>query len=360
MYFKFNHGVLCNIPGFFYPTTVMLIDNDSEFLSETSLELQKRYKTITFSNANEAAFLLTQKKGKEIFKGWEISNKILYKIIEYRDEVYNKNRFNEVLVVVFEYDMSGNKKHCSGYDADYFIKHIGTADYYQSHTHDYILLTAKRLEELNEKFSEAFRKDNYIKKTNPGHVGQLFDRINFLMTEEFQSIGHGTASILTGNEHEKTSFLNDGNFLSIFNTYLKKHDICEGYLFDSQGSLMLLDNKANIHWLFVRNETGIIDSIKKAKKWGASASVIKALESKKLILSLYEPEDFECREEIDWDAYLLKAKVFKDKDKKHEVFGYVPSDYYYAFTHDFPEHGMKTENIVSYESFLESKEGKHE
>ena len=32
MYFKFNHGVLCNIPGFFYPTTVMLIDNDWVFL----------------------------------------------------------------------------------------------------------------------------------------------------------------------------------------------------------------------------------------------------------------------------------------------------------------------------------------
>ena len=357
MYFKFNHGVLCNIPGFFYPTTVMLIDNDAEFLSETALELQNRYKTITCTDAKKAYELLTKKKGKERFKGWEIGNKI-YKAIEYRDEVYNKSRFNEVLVVVLEYDMRSPEKQSAIYEADYFLRHMGMDDYYASHKHNYILLTAKRLEELNKEFTEeVLRKENQIKKTNPGHIVQLFDKINCLMTEEFQHICHGIATLLVSEE--KTSFLNDGNFLPIFNVYLEEHKICEGYLFDSQGSLMLLDNKANIHWLFVRSETGVINSITKAKKWGAPASVIKALESKKLILSLYELEDFERREEIDWDAYLLKAEVFNDKDKKHEVFGHIPSDYYYAFTQDFPEHGMKTENIVSYESFLKSKENKH-
>lgn len=88
---------------------------------------------------------------------------------------------------------------------------------------------------------------------------------------------------------------------------------------------------------------------------GAPASVIKALEAKKLILSLYEEEDFERRQKIDWDAYLKKPEIFEDKDKKHEVFQHISSDYYYVFTQDFPEHGMKVENIVSYEAFLKSK-----
>ena len=358
MYFKFNHSCLCNIPGFFYPTTVMLIDNDAEFLSETAIELQKRYKTATYTNAKKAALLLTQKKGSEVFKGRETSTRI-DKVIEIRDEVYNKNRFNEVLIVVLEYDMQGFEDHHPNYNAEYFTNLVGKNDYYQSHTHDYLLLTSRRFEEFNKEFKKIIRQKNCIKKTNPGHIGQLFDRINFLMADEFQDSSHGIASLLIHDANEKTSFLNDGNFLPIFNTYLKKHKICEGYLFDSQGSLMLLDNKADIHWLFVRNETGIINSIKKAKKWGAPASVIKALESKKLILSLYEPEDFERREKIDWDAYLLKNEVFHDKNKNHEVFGYIPSDYYYAFTQGFPYHGMKTANIISYESFLKNKESPH-
>lgn len=36
----------------------------------------------------------------------------------------------------------------------------------------------------------------------------------------------------------------------------------------------------------------------------------------------------------------------------------IPPDYYYAFTQDFPEHGMKLENIVSYESFLKANKVK--
>lgn len=356
MYFKFNHTALCNIPIFFYPTTIMLVDNDAGFLSETALELQKKYKVITHTDARKARAVLSQKKGKEVFKGWEINNK-KYKVIEYRNEVYNRYRFNEVLVVVLEYDMSDPEKQDAIYSADYFIQEIGIADYYQSHTHAYILLTSKRLEELDKAFAtEVLRKGSYIKKINPGHINLLFDRINCLITEKFQALGHGVAINLVVEEN--TSFLNDSNFLPILNAYLEENKICEGYLFDSQGSLMLLDNKANIHWLFVRNESGIKGSIKMAKKWNAPESVIQALKSKKLILSLYEPEDFERREEINWDAYLLKADVFKDKDKKHEVFEYIPSDYYYAFTQDFPEHGVNVEGIVSYESFLKSKDGK--
>lgn len=357
MYFKFNQNCLCNIPGFFYPTTVVLVDNDEEFLLKTALKLKDRYTVVTYTDAKKAYTALTRKNNKTIFSGWKTSHKIS-NILEYRDEVYNKNRFNEVLIVILEYDMRSPEKQDIIYKADCFIEAVSTNDRQKSDAHDYhkhnhILFTSRRLEALDEKFTEnVLRKDSQITKANPRCMSELLDMINFLITHEFQYISHGVATILA---KDKTSFLNDGNFLPIFNAYLEKHKICEGYLFDSQGSLMLLDNKANIHWLFVRNEVGISGSIKKAKKWGAPTSVIKDLESKKLILSLYEEEDFERREEIDWDAYLQNPEVFEDKNKKHEVFQHVASDYYYAFTQDFPEHGMKLENIVSYESFLKNK-----
>ena len=355
MYFKFNQNCLCNIPGFFYPTTVVLVDNDEDSLSKTVLNLQERYKIATYTDAKKAYEALTQ--NENIFTGWKTSHKIS-NILEYRDEVYNKNRFNEVLVVILEYDMRSPEKQDIIYKADCFIRSVSTNDIGKSKTHyhrehNYILFTSRGLEAIDEQFTENFlRKDSQITKTNPRCMGELLDMINFSMTHEFQKISHAVATILV---KDKTSFLNDGNFLPIFNTYLEKHKICEGYLFDSQGSLMLLDNQANIHWLFVRNEAGISNSIKKAKKWGAPASVIKALEAKKLILSLYEEEDFERRQKIDWDAYLKKPEIFEDKDKKHEVFQHISSDYYYVFTQDFPEHGMKVENIVSYEAFLKSK-----
>ena len=360
MYFKFNQNCLCNIPGFFYPTTVVLVDNDVESSSETALKLQEQYNVITYTDAKKAYTALTQKANQNTFTGWKTSHKIS-NTLQYRDEVYNKNRFNEVLIVVLEYDMRDSEKQDAIYKADFFIYALSTNDQKESsrhdhHKHEYILLTLRRLETLDGYFTkEVLRKDSQISKTNPSYITELLDKINFLMTDEFQTISHSVATLLV---KDKTSFLNDGNFLPILNAYLEEHKICEGYLFDSQGSLVLLDNKVNIHWLFVRNETGIRSSINKAKERGAPQSVIQALESKKFILSLYEPEDFERREKIDWDAYLIKADVFRDDNKKHEVFGYIPSDYYYAFTQNFPEHGINIESIVSYESFLKSKADK--
>jgi hypothetical protein len=74
-----------------------------------------------------------------------------------------------------------------------------------------------------------------------------------------------------------------------------------------------------------------------------------------MILSLYEKEDFESRKSIDWDKHLLKANVFKDEGKKLEVFENRPSDYYYAFTENFPEHEIDKDKILSYDAFLRQK-----
>ena len=117
---------------------------------------------------------------------------------------------------------------------------------------------------------------------------------------------------------------------------------------------MLLDNEANLYWLFVRNDNGMVNSITRAKELGAPQSIIEDLESKKFILSLYEKADFESRAHIDWDKYLLKADFFKDEAKKLEVFNHCPSDYY-AFTQNFPEHGIDKSKILSYSDFLKRK-----
>jgi hypothetical protein len=134
---------------------------------------------------------------------------------------------------------------------------------------------------------------------------------------------------------------------------MNEHHICEMYLFDKQGSCIFLDEEANLSWLFVRNETGIENSIKLAEQYHAPTSVISALKEKQVILSLYEKEDFERRKIIDWDQYLLPATVFTGDDKYITSFKLNPhSNYYYAFTNKFPDHGIEQDKILSYKAFL--------
>lgn len=347
MFVRFYQSSLCNIPAFFYPTTVLMVDDDVGFLKATSLEMMETYKTVTFSDSNEAIAFLTRQNGA-FFRGRLLTEHLENGILAFRNEPYNARRFDDVLVSVIDYDMP-NK---SGFDV---MQYVGLSDYYKSHDHSYILLTAKKYGELDKELAEDRVGKNFISKFDANHVQDLLSRINQQAMDMFQGVCHSLVTSLTKNPQEKSSFLNDGNFLNILNHYLQSHNICEGYLFDKQGSMMLLDNEANLYWLFVRNDHGIANSIASAKEFGAPQSVIDALESKKFILSLYEKVDFESRAHIDWDKYLLKADVFKDEDKKLAIFNHCPSDYYYAFSQDFPEHGMDKSKILSYSDFLKGK-----
>lgn len=164
------------------------------------------------------------------------------------------------------------------------------------------------------------------------------------------------------NPNENNSFLFDGNFISIFDNYLKENDICEFYLFDKQGSYIFLDSDANLSWLFIRNATGMENSIILAQKYNAPKHIIDALKSKECILSLYEKSDFEQRKSINWDDYLLPASIFESDRKFLGFFSNLVSSnnsnepqYYYSFTNQFPNHGIKKENILSYKEFLKSQ-----
>lgn len=340
----FSSSPLCNIPGVFYPTTLLSVDDDQVAIDAVVAALAGDYKIIAFLDPNKALDFLTVKKGK-FFRGRAISNKIDQGILGFRQEPYNDKRFDDVLVAIIDYDMPQK----SGFD---IWQNVGLNDYYHRHDHSYILFTAKKYSDFQEELANESVGKNFISKFDPNHPKYLLEAINKLATNMFQRVSHGIANILNQNESEKTSFLNDGNFLSILNPYLHDHDICEGYLFDKQGSLMFLDKKAHLSWLFVRNEQGVENSIERARTFGAPESVIESLRSKKMILSLYEKEDFESRDHIDWDKYLVNAHVFKDEGKKLEVFGHRPSDYYYAFTDDFPENGINKNKILSYDDFL--------
>ena len=342
MYAAFSQETLCNIPAFFYPTTLLLVDDDPEFLARLSSGLKKYYKTLEFTDSNQAIAFLMKEQDSSF-----INDKTLEKLDDFRQRIYNRDRFKVVLISVIDYDMPDK----SGFD---LMKHVGLNDYYKKHSHSYILLTAKRYTDFDKDLAHDAIGRHFISKHDPLYMEQLLESINKQNALIFQGASHTLANALAHDSHEKTSFLNDGNFLSVLNPYLKENDICEGYLFDKQGSLMLLNKQGHLRWLFVRNEKGMENSISLARHYHAPQSVIEALTSKQFILSLYEKEDFERRSTIDWDNYLLKAQVFKDEGKMLAVFNHCPSDYYYAFTSDFPEHGIDNSKILSYDAFMKN------
>lgn len=124
MYWIFDRNDLCNIPAFFYPTTILLIDDDKQFLDKIVSVLSRHYKTIALNDPKEAVDFLTQKEGGSFFRGQKLSKKLYEDILSLRLEAEDKGRFDDILISVIDYDMPNT----SGLDV---MKQVGLSDYYR-------------------------------------------------------------------------------------------------------------------------------------------------------------------------------------------------------------------------------------
>lgn len=349
-------GSLFILPVCYHPTTILSVDDDINFLENLSLTVSKKVALLCF-DVPEKAIEYTKNEYHHLpFTTRCVINKdggIKLDSMAIRNEIYNVNRFKEIIINVTDYDMP----HTSGIE---LIKTMEFPPEVSQYSH--IILTGKISAEFKEKLKGIGLSKEFIGKDDPEYIEKLLALIKKRWEIIFQWYSYMPARILSINPKEKTHFLFDSKVMQLFNSYIKKNNICEFYLFDKQGSYLFLDNEANLSWFFVRNEIGVNNTINLAAQYNAPKSVIDALKEKKVILSLYEREDFERRKHIDWDNYLLPTTIL-ESDSEHLGFfpDLIPSThknknnpkYYYAFANEFPEHGIEKDKILSYKTFLQ-------
>ncbi len=345
-------GSMFVFPVCYHPTTLLSIDDDVGMLKLLALNLENEISLLCF-NTPETALDYTKHKHLYLPFTTRCMNKSEESIclMKIRQEIFNIDRLKEIVVFVTDYDMPK----ISGLELMKTMEFPPEISQYSN-----IILTGKASTDFKEKLTKMGKTVGFIQKNDPDYINKLIQQFKERTEKIFQWYSYPIARILSRDAREKTSFLFDGNFGSIFNAYINEKNICEFYLFDRQGSFIFLDRYANLSWLFVRNENGIQNSIELATQYGAPTQILKAIQSKKYILSLYEKEDFEIRTNIKWDDYLLPAIMFESDSKYLKFFSDLShnsiSKYYYAFTDNFPDHGITKEKILSYNNFLQEQE----
>lgn len=342
MFITFDNDTFYFTPLCYHPTTTLFVDDDSGFLNDLAALFKQKIPLLTFDSPNKAIQHIDQNQYFLFRHRCLKEDGFNYAAI--RREMYNPDRFKEIVTSVIDYDMPEK----NGFDlmSSLHLPMLGEH-------HSYILLSGTSPDDFDKKFSTSATATNYISKFDPAYKTKLLTQIQERSIAIKQWASCDFALNLARNPNEKTSFLLDGNFLPILNKYIEENNICEVYLFDKQGSLLFLDDEANPSWLFVRNHFGIENSIQQAKDYGAPKPVIDALKSKEVILSLYEEEDFKIRQTIDWNDYLLPVHLFAGNDKYMRFFNldHHPQ-YYYAFTTKFPDNRLYLDKILSYKEFL--------
>lgn len=329
------------ISACYYPTRIILIDDNEPFLQ--NIETQLNIENITCSSFNtpsdfvkyfneeynihpfsKTSFLWLEENDFD-HRTIDINIREIYKTL------FNNERFGEISIAISDYampDMNGLELFAN-LKEDYPLKRI--------------LLTAEADEKLAVQAFNDGLIDAFIRKDMQDFSKTLITTIYNLQSKYFNNLSHFIMTCLT-QDPSNTSCLNDSIFVSFFEALSKKYT--EYYLLDEFGSYLLMDFEGKPTWLAVKTEEEAESNYEIAKDFSETASVspdlLETLRNRDKIIFL--PPDINQNTILpsQWPKHAYPAKKIKGK-----------KTYYYALIEDVCFSKQPDKRIVSYRKYLE-------
>lgn len=292
---------------FYYPTQVILVDDDPDFLDAVSLILPRDLSYRLFQSARQA---LTHINGaqqhaeliRRVYSSYKTgpfdSDTLTHiEINELYKEIYNAERFSTPSVVVVDYSMpSMNGLEFCASLTNPFIKRI--------------LLTGQADTDLAvHAFNEGLI-DQFISKKDHDLEQKLQRSIAALQQQYFSKSFKLITDPVIANSQSR--FLNNPDFVAYFNSIRSHHKFIEYYLIDEPYSgFALLDQKGNLSILLILSEDRLAEHIKQCSASGAPLQLVEALRNGALIPLFNVSDDVEYLKVIlnkDWIKYYVAAK----------------------------------------------------
>ncbi len=268
-----HHFPICHL--FYYPTQVVLVDDDANFLDSVSLLLDRSINYRLFQSARQAlehvnramAFSEVIKRSYSSYKTGPYDSDTLthVDINALHKEIYNPDRFLMPSVVVIDYsmpEMSG-LEYCVSLTNPYVKK---------------ILLTGRANTDLAvQAFNEGLI-DQFINKNDP----QLASKLNRSIANLQQQYFSRTFKILTDPvvASSQSRFLTNPAFIEFFNILRSTHEIVEYYLIDMPYSgFLLLDARGRVSLVLIMSQIALLEHLRQCRTRKAPAELLTALEA---------------------------------------------------------------------------------
>lgn len=292
---------------FFFPTTVVLVDDDFIFLDY----LKKHISGLpvnckTFSNGVEALEFIRESSENDILdisdfcvpRNKEVGNRAVFPSIDWvHEKICSPNRFQKISVVISDYQMP-------------YMDGVSFLSKIQDRKIQKILLTGfaennAGIEALNSGDISCFLTKNLL--------SDVKKMINEYTQRYFRIYSDFIFNAVIG---EKKIFQKDVFFSDFFNEIYSQSGCVEYYLIDESGSFLMLTEDGCVKTLNVISETEISRLIDVAMASGeADGDCLKKLRSRKYMLA--------CHEKVpvsEWGKCLRPSEVIECTER-----------YYYSF-----------------------------
>jgi FixJ family two-component response regulator len=240
------------IPLFYFPTTVVYVDDDEKLLKSMKIILEEQTKTKFFNSAEEClnffstykamlsdySFLKSVKEDEDY--GVLEHTPLDFNIKTIIDISNNQNRHDEISVFILDYNMPN----MTGYDLSKELPSFIPK----------ILLTGVAEDKTIIKGFNKNLIDRFIQKGEIDMEEILISYLNELSIQYFQKMSHAILSCLDA-EHQIP--LSDPIFAKFFHNFCKENNIKEYYLIDKQGSFLCINDKKERLCLAIQTDDSI-------------------------------------------------------------------------------------------------------
>lgn len=326
------------IPCCYFPTSIVAIDDNHNFLDSLSLSLANDFAVQCYGEPLKILHVLNNE-----YKSDSFTKRCLLQFEEERTEhrysdldvraihreIYRPQRFNEISLVIVDYAMPD-------------LNGVEFCEQLHDRNIKRIMLTGEAEIEIGMRAFNNGIIDQFILKSAPNRMSELKQTIKDLQETYFQATSESVVNRLINDNICPAIFLNDPSFIHFFNSLRDKNHIAEYYLMSEQGSFLMLDKQGQPSWLAMANEDMMETYYRLADDDNAPKEVVEALKNKQMIPYFHTEDDFHTRPS-EWQPYLYPAKVLKGKET-----------YYYACINDPSAYDISRDKILSYQAYLDS------
>jgi len=327
-----NYGI---VNSCYFPTTVLLIDDNQRYLANVSLKLAADLNYRLIDRPELAlSYLRNDKIAKSFMKRYYDTCKHAHleaeddyvNISTIHRELYNCQRFDEASVILVDYAMPS----MNGLEFCQAISNLPVKK---------ALVTGQADQSIAIDAFNAGIIDKFIVKDSPNFFNLINDTITELQQTYFRDL---STPLLDEIGKNSNNCLKDSNFQQLFQQLCNDHDIIEYYLIEPSGSYLMLDKKGRVFWLIVKSASEMAAYTDIAKDNDAPATVVAALEQHQSLPFFFNEKDHDAPVS-EWDNYLHPAQAL---DKQ--------ANFYYTFIEDKnnDKYSLPSSEIVWYQDFI--------
>ncbi len=290
---------------YFFPTTVLFVDDNAGFLRGLELKLPQELAYVLYESPRSALERIDARPAlpplyqrcfsyyQQFARGAGDGQRLIHLDLSLIErEIANPVRFTEISTVFVDYDMPSM-------DGLEFCERISSPHIRK------VMLTGVADEKVAVKAFNDGLIDRFINKSDPDAIDNIHAALIDMQRAYFRDISEMLRSSLT---LESPGFLADAEFAAFFEQLRREQRFVEYYVVDDPPGLLMLRDTGEIARLVVLSDDQVAAAAVAAADSGAPQEVVEALATGRQIGWFYEPIDtFLGAEPYHWQDYLHPA-----------------------------------------------------